>query len=94
MSYSIAKKDKVYIFFGLIAITALQIGLSYVPLMPGGNLIAALLLGMGETILVGLFFMGLKEEKRLIRVTALFPFVLFCIMNGAVILDVLFFLKK
>jgi caa(3)-type oxidase subunit IV len=92
MNNAIANKTN--IFIALLVITALQIGLSYYPLMPGGNLIAALLLGMLETLLVGLFFMGLKNEQRLIRVTALFPFVLFCIMNGAVILDVLFFLKK
>jgi len=86
--------NKTFIFSLLLVITAAQIGLSYVSLAPGYNLIVALLLGMSETMLVAIFFMGLKNEKRLIRVTALFPFVLFCIMNGAVILDVLFFRNK
>jgi caa(3)-type oxidase subunit IV len=83
--------NKVTIFIALIVITAVQISLSFVNLTPGGNKIAALLLAMSETFLVSMFFMGLKEESRLIRVTALFPFVLFCIMNGAVILDILIF---
>ena len=91
MSSAIA--NKVNIFVTLLVITAGQIGLSYAPMASTGHIIAALLLGGVETILVGMFFMGLKEEKRLIRVTALFPFVLFCIMNGALILDVLFFMK-
>jgi caa(3)-type oxidase subunit IV len=87
-------KNKTMIFTLLLVITAVQIGLSYVRLSGVGNIVAALLLGGAETILVGLYFMGLDNEKRLIKVTALFPFVLFCIMNGAVILDVLFFSER
>ncbi len=34
----------------------LQIGISFVNLTPTGNIIAALLLGATETILVGMFF--------------------------------------
>lgn len=76
----------------MLVITAIQIGLSFANfLAPEGHIIAALLLAGGETLLVSMFFMGLKEESRLIRVTALFPFALFCIMNGAVILDILIF---
>jgi caa(3)-type oxidase subunit IV len=85
---------KSLVFTVLLIITAIQIGLSYVSLSSEGNLVAALLLGGCETILVGLYFMGLDNEKRLIKVTALFPFVLFCIMNGALILDVLIFSKR
>jgi caa(3)-type oxidase subunit IV len=86
--------NKVNIFVALLAITAIQISLSYFNgLDPVGHIIAALLLGVSETMLVGIFFMGLKNEQRLIKVTALFPFLLFCIMNGAVILDVLIFTK-
>lgn len=91
MSNKIANKTT--IFTMLLAITAAQIGLSFVNLTPMGNILAALLLAASEAILVGLFFMGLNDEKRLIKVTALFPFVLFCIMNGAVVLDVLVFMK-
>jgi caa(3)-type oxidase subunit IV len=85
--------NKATIFGALLVITAAQIGLSFVNLTSAGNIIAAILLGGTETILVGMFFMGLSHEKRLIRVTALFPFVLFCIMNGAVVLDVLIFMR-
>ncbi|HJT24773.1 MAG TPA: cytochrome C oxidase subunit IV family protein [bacterium] len=86
--------NKLNIFIALLVITAAQIGLSYVGfLAPAGHIIAALLLAASETILVGLFFMGLKNDDRLLRTTALFPFVLFCIMNGAVVLDVLIFMK-
>lgn len=85
--------NKLNIFITLVAITAIQIGLSYVDFAPVGHIIAALLLAASETILVGLFFMGLKNDDRLLRTTALFPFVLFCIMNGAVVLDVLIFMK-
>ena len=87
-------KSKTAIFTLLLIITGIQIALSYVKLGGPGNLIAALLLGSAETILVGLYFMGLDNEKRLIKFTALFPFVLFCIMNAAVILDVLFFSER
>ena len=92
MSTAIA--NKVNIFIALVVITAAQIGLSYASFLePAGHIIAALLLAASETILVGLFFMGLKNDDRLLRTTALFPFVLFCIMNGAVVLDVLIFMK-
>lgn len=92
MSSAIA--NKVNIFIALVVITAVQIGLSYAGFLdPVGHIIAALLLAGSETILVGLFFMGLKNDDRLLRTTALFPFVLFCIMNGAVVLDVLIFMK-
>ena len=87
-------KSKTVIFTLLLVITAVQIALSYVKLSGPGNIVAALLLGGAETILVGLYFMGLDNEKRLIKFTALFPFVLFCIMNAAVILDVLFFTER
>ena len=82
--------NKTTIFIALLVITAVQIGLSYVPLGPG-NLIAGLLLAAAEAILVGLYFMGLSNEQRLVRVTALFPVLLFIILNGAVILDVVIF---
>lgn len=86
--------NKVNIFITLVVITSVQIGLSYFNgLSPEGHIIAALLLGVSETLLVGIFFMGLKDEKRLIKITALFPFMLFCIMNAAVILDLLVFSK-
>ncbi len=87
-------KNKKVIFTLLLVITAVQIALSYLKLAGVGNIVAALLLGAAETILVGIYFMGLDNEKRLIKVTALFPFVLFCIMNAAVILDVLFFKER
>lgn len=91
---SSAITNKVNIFVALVVITGVQIGLSYANfLAPAGHIIAALLLAASETILVGLFFMGLRNDDRLLRTTALFPFVLFCIMNGAVVLDVLIFIK-
>lgn len=92
MNNTIANKTN--IFITLLVITAAQIGMSYVNLTPAGNVVAALLLAMTETVLVGMYFMGLKGENRLIRITALFPFVLFCILNGALILDVLVFLRR
>jgi caa(3)-type oxidase subunit IV len=86
--------NKVGIFIALVVITALQIGLAkWHGLSSQGHIIAALLLAMMETILVGIFFMGLRGETRLIKITALFPFLLFCILVGALGLDVLVFLK-
>lgn len=85
--------NKTNVFIALLVITGAQIGLSYVNLTPTGNITAALLLAAVETILVGLFFMGLKDQNRLIKATALFPLTLMGILIGAIIMDILIFMK-
>ena len=81
---------KPVLFFALVFLTALQIGLSYLPL-GDGNLIAGILLATAQAILVGLFFMGLKDEKRLVQAAALVPLILFVVLNAAVVWDVVYF---
>jgi len=88
MSSSI--KNKTAIFAALFLFMGLQIGLSkWHGLSEMGHVIAALLIATIMTVLVGIFFMGLKEELRLIKLTALFPFVLLAIMFTALTLDIL-----
>lgn len=85
--------NKTNVFIALLVITGAQIGLSFVNLTPTGNITVALLLAAVETLLVGLFFMGLKDQKRLIKVTVLFPLALICILISAIFLDILVFMK-
>lgn len=88
MSASI--KNKAAIFAALFLSMALQIGLSkWHGLSEQGHVIAALLIAVIMTVLVGIFFMGLKEELRLIKLTAIFPFILIAIMFTALTLDIL-----
>ncbi|HZT34649.1 MAG TPA: cytochrome C oxidase subunit IV family protein [Nitrososphaera sp.] len=81
------------VFAALLALTVVTVGLSYVNLTHTGNIIAALIVATFKALLVALFFMHLKYEGRLLRFTAIFPLILFCIMIGALILDIVIFLK-
>jgi len=82
------------IFAALFIAMAVQIGLSkWHGLSPEGHIIAGVAIGMIMTVLVSVFFMGLKEQTRLIKITALFPFMLLCILFGVLVLDLLVFMK-
>jgi caa(3)-type oxidase subunit IV len=83
-------KNKTAIFAALFLFMGLQIGLAkWHGLSEQGHVIAALLIAVIMTVLVGIFFMGLKEELRLIKLTAVFPFLLIAIMFTALVLDIL-----
>ena len=92
MSSPITNKNG--IFAALFIAMALQIGLSkWHGLSETGHIIAGLAIATIMTLLVAIFFMGLKEQARLIKVTALFPLLLICIMFGVLVLDILVFLR-
>jgi caa(3)-type oxidase subunit IV len=83
------------IFAALFFFMALQIGLSkWGGLSSTGHIIAGLTIASIMTILVAVFFMGLKEQLRLIKITALFPLLLLAIMFSVLVLDILVFMEK
>ena len=81
------------IFLTLVCLTIVTVALSYVNMTHTGNVIAALLVAACKASLVALFFMHLKYEGKLLWLTATFPLLLFLIMNVALFLDIVFFLK-
>lgn len=66
------------VIFGLLTVlTALEVGVVYVPGIAKPLLVSALVvLAAAKASLVGLFFMHLKHETRVLRLTVLIPMTL------------------
>jgi len=68
------RKEYWIIFFALAALTVLEVGIVYVPGIGKGALFAALCgLALAKATLVGLFYMHLKHETRILRLTVGIP---------------------
>ena len=65
------------VFLALVALTAAELGLVYVPGIARSALIAGLvLLAVAKAALVLFFFMHLAGERRALKLTVLLPFLL------------------
>ena len=72
-----ARKHYLRVFFALVILTVAEISVVYVPSVPRGPLISALvLLAIAKAALVLLFFMHLAKEKRALQLTVIVPFML------------------
>lgn len=69
------------IFFGLLALTIAEVGVAYVSMGHGLKLVALLALAVIKVLLVALFYMHLKFDKRLLSLIALAPFVLLSLVG-------------
>ncbi len=68
------RREYLTVFVGLIALTALEVGVIRMPGVGRGPMIAALLgLAASKAALIGLFFMHLKRETRALRLTVFGP---------------------
>lgn len=68
------RKEYWVIFGALAVLTALEVGVVYVPGIGKGLLVSALiLLAIGKAALVALFYMHLKHETRVLKLTVAIP---------------------
>jgi len=68
MSHPIVpQKTYVFVFLGLIGLTALTTGVAYIDL-GAFNTVAALAIAFSKMLLVVLFFMGVRSSSGLIRI--------------------------
>jgi cytochrome c oxidase subunit 4 len=64
------------VFWWLLALTVLELGVIYVPIHRMGILALLVALAIAKAVLVALYFMHLKFERRTLAFIALSPFVL------------------
>lgn len=64
------------VFWWLLALTLLELGVIYVPIHRMGILALLVALAIAKAVLVALYFMHLKFERRTLAFIALSPFVL------------------
>ena len=83
-----SRRGYLLVFGALVALTAAELGVVYVPGIARQALIAALvLLAVAKAALVLLFFMHLAGERRALQLTVLVPFVLPALFAAALIGD-------
>jgi cytochrome c oxidase subunit IV len=69
-----SRRQYFMVFGGLAVLTVLELGIIRMPGIARGPAVAALLgLAITKAILIGFFFMHLKDETRVLRVTVLGP---------------------
>jgi cytochrome c oxidase subunit 4 len=64
------------VFWWLLALTLLELGVIYVPIHRMGILVLLVVLAISKAVLVALYFMHLKFERVTLGLIALSPFVL------------------
>lgn len=79
----------IWVWAGLLVLTAATVAVSYVHLGLG-NAAVALGIASVKAALVALFFMHLKSESRLVWAFALFPLVFLALIIGGTLVDNLF----
>lgn len=72
--HHVNRKQYWVIFVYLLVLTVLEVGLVYIPGVPKGLMVSALiLLAITKAALVGLFYMHLKHETRILKLTVAIP---------------------
>jgi cytochrome c oxidase subunit IV len=68
------RKEYGVVFLALAVLTAIEVGVVYLPGIGKAPMIVALVgLAVSKAALVGLFFMHLKHETRILKLTVLIP---------------------
>jgi cytochrome c oxidase subunit IV len=76
------------VFLALAVLTAIELGVVYVPGIGKGTLVALLtLLALTKAALVGLFYMHLRSETRTLKLTVVLPLALAPLLALAVIVE-------
>jgi caa(3)-type oxidase subunit IV len=89
MDKHLSDKHHFYVYIALIALTFVNLGLSYVPFGDHfENILIALIIAGMQTCIISLFFMNLRFEKGVIKTAAIFPLallvMLFCVLMATV----------
>ena len=72
--HHVNRKQYWVIFVYLLVLTVLEVGLVYIPGIPKGMMVSALiLLAITKAALVGLFYMHLKHETKVLKLTVAIP---------------------
>jgi cytochrome c oxidase subunit 4 len=72
--HHVNRKEYWVIFVYLLVLTILEVGLVYVPGVPKGLMVLGLiLLAITKASLVGLFYMHLKHETKILKLTVAIP---------------------
>jgi cytochrome c oxidase subunit IV len=72
--HHVNRKQYWVIFVYLLVLTVLEVGLVYVPGIPKGLMVLGLiLLALAKATLVGLFYMHLKHETKVLKLTVAIP---------------------
>ena len=73
--HHVNRKQYWVIFVYLLVLTVLEVGVVYIPgIAKPLMVIALLLLAITKAALVGLFYMHLKHETKVLKLTVLLPF--------------------
>lgn len=75
---------------GLVILTILTVGASYVEIPRPFDLLTAMALAFGKATLVAAVFMGLIWDKKINTMALLFSLLFFFLMIGITLLDTLF----
>jgi cytochrome c oxidase subunit IV len=68
------RREYLFVFVALAVLTAIELTVIRVPGIARGAMVAALvLLAVSKASLIGLFFMHLKHETRILKLTVLVP---------------------
>ncbi len=69
-----SRKEYIVVFAALALLTAVEVGVVYMPGIGKGPMILALIgLAVTKASLVGLFYMHLKNETRILKLTVAIP---------------------
>jgi cytochrome c oxidase subunit 4 len=73
----------------LLALTVANWAISYLDIGPSMHVVAALVIASFNASLIALFFMNLRNEKKLVLLFALFPLAFLSLIIAGTIADVL-----
>lgn len=73
MSGAHSKKTYIVMFFVLTVLTALEVGLKYLPISHGLMVLGLIAFALAKASLVALYFMHLKAETRTMRLVVGIP---------------------
>ncbi len=68
------------IFVALTVLTVIEVAVAYAPIVRGPKILGLVAMAITKALLVALYYMHLKFDKRLVILVALMPFVLISIV--------------
>jgi caa(3)-type oxidase subunit IV len=81
------RRDAPRIFAALVAFTVVEVAVSRISAARGAVVVALLLLACAKGLLVGLYFMHLRHETRVLRWTVILPLAGFGLYGAALVVD-------
>jgi cytochrome c oxidase subunit 4 len=75
------------VFYALAVLTAVEIGIIYVPIAKVAIAVMLVILALAKAALVAMYFMHLKYEKRVLGIIAMTPLILCTLLIIALLPD-------